>query len=139
MRSVVNKSFKGILDTGKISLFKSYKENYADGEQERDFIYVDDAAKVTLWFYDNPDKSGLFNCGTGKARTWLDLAHAMFAALEIEPDIDFIPMPEELQGRYQYHTEADISKLRQSGCDLQFGSLEETVDDYIKNYLLKMG
>ncbi|NLB70042.1 MAG: ADP-glyceromanno-heptose 6-epimerase [Lentisphaerae bacterium] len=139
MRSVVNKSFKGIIDTGKISLFKSYKENYADGEQERDFIYVDDAAKVTLWFYDNPDKSGLFNCGTGKARTWLDLAHAMFAALEIEPDIDFIPMPEELQGRYQYHTEADISKLRQSGCDLQFGSLEETVDDYIKNYLLKMG
>lgn len=135
MRSVVNKSYKGIRDTGFISLFKSHRPDYADGEQTRDFVYVKDAAEVTLWLYDHPEANGLFNCGTGKARTWLDLARAMFAAIGSEPDIRFTPMPESLQPRYQYHTEADMRKLRAAGCDVQFNPLEETVGDYIRNYL----
>lgn len=137
MRSVVNKSYMGIMDTGFISLFKSHRPDYADGEQDRDFVYVKDAAEVTLWLYDHPEANGLFNCGTGKARTWLDLAHAMFSAIGTEPDIRFTPMPESLRPRYQYHTEADMRKLRAAGCDVQFRPLEESVRDYIGNYLSK--
>ena len=137
MRSVVNKSYMGIMDTGFISLFKSHRPDYADGEQDRDFVYVKDAAEVTLWLYDHPEANGLFNCGTGKARTWLDLAHAMFSAIGTEPDIRFTPMPGSLRPRYQYHTEADMRKLRAAGCDVQFRPLEESVRDYIGNYLSK--
>ncbi len=135
MRSVPNKSYKQILKTGTISLFKSYKPEYADGEQVRDFVYVKDAVDVTLFFHDHPEISGLFNCGTGKARTWLDLAKAVFAAMGMDPKIKFIDMPPELREKYQYHTQADISKLRQAGYKKPFTSIENGIKDYVQNYL----
>ncbi|RMD81463.1 MAG: ADP-glyceromanno-heptose 6-epimerase, partial [Lentisphaerae bacterium] len=107
MRSVVSKAFQQIRAEGKLKLFRSYHPDYADGEQKRDFIYVKDAVDVVLYFLDHPDRNGLVNCGTGKARTWLDLGRAVFAALNLEPNIEFIPMPDELQGKYQYFTQAD--------------------------------
>ena len=136
MRSVVHKSFEQIQRDGKVALFKSYKPEYADGEQVRDFIYVKDAVDVTLFFLEHPEKNGLFNCGTGEPRTWLDLAKGVFMALEREPNIDFIEMPEVLQGKYQYHTEADIVKLRAIGYDKAFTSLEDGISSYVRDYLL---
>ena len=135
MRSVVNKAYKQIVETGTISLFKSHRPDYEDGEQTRDFVYVKDAVNVTLFFHDHPEISGLFNCGTGQARTWLDLAHAIFAAMQKEPSIKLIDMPEHLREKYQYHTQADISKLRQTGYDQAFTSIEDGVQDYVRTYL----
>lgn len=135
MRSVVHKAYGWIRDTGVLSLFKSYHPDYADGEQDRDFIYVRDAVDVTLYFHDHPDVAGLFNCGTGQARTWVDLGKAIFAALGKEPRIKMIDMPETLRERYQYHTQADISKLRANGFTQRFMSIEEGVNDYVRNYL----
>ncbi len=135
MRSVINKSYSQILETGEIGLFKSYKPEYADGEQERDFVYVRDAVAVTLFFHDNKDVSGLYNCGTGKARSWVDLAKALFTAMKIEPNIKFVPMPEEIQNKYQYHTEADNSKLQQAGYHQKWTSIEDGVKDYVESYL----
>jgi ADP-L-glycero-D-manno-heptose 6-epimerase len=137
MRSVVNKAYQQILDTGEIRLFKSYNPRYADGEQERDFVYVRDAVDVTLFFHDHPGASGLFNCGTGQARTWLDLARAVFAAMNRPPKIVFVDMPAELRERYQYHTQADPAKLRRAGYARPFTSLEDGVRDYVQNYLAK--
>ncbi|MGI5868856.1 MAG: ADP-glyceromanno-heptose 6-epimerase [Kiritimatiellia bacterium] len=135
MRSVVNKSYAIVRDTGRIPLFKSYRPDYADGEQDRDFVYVKDAAKVTLWFHDHPDVNGLFNCGTGQARTWVDLAKALFAAMGREPVIEFVEMPMALRDKYQYHTEADVRKLRAVGCDVPFRPLEDAVADYVRRHL----
>lgn len=135
MRSVVNKAYKQIAETGTISLFKSHRPDYEDGEQTRDFVYVKDAVNVTLFFHDHPEISGLFNCGTGQARTWLDLAHAIFTAMQKEPSIKLIDMPEHLREKYQYHTQADISKLRQTGYDQAFTSIEDGVLDYVRTYL----
>ena len=137
MRSVVNKAYAQILETGKLKLFKSHLPEYEDGKQERDFVYVKDAVAVTLFFHDNPDKSGLFNCGTGIARTWLDLAHAIFAAMGREPQIDFIDMPESIRDKYQYHTQADPAKLRAAGFSAEFTSIEDGIKDYVQNYLAK--
>lgn len=137
MRSVVNKAYLQVKETGKLKLFKSYRPEYEDGKQERDFVYVKDAVDVTLFFHDHPEVSGLFNCGTGKARTWLDLASAVFAAMDIEPDIEFIDMPDVIRDRYQYHTQADPAKLRSAGYTEEFTSLEEGVKDYVQNYLAK--
>lgn len=139
MRSVVNKSYAVVRDTGRISLFKSDRPDYADGCQDRDFVYVKDAAAVTVWLGDHPEVGGVFNCGTGKARTWVDLANALFAACGKEPHIDFIDMPEKLKGKYQYHTEAEMGKLRAAGCDVPFRSLEEAVKDYVDTHLVKFG
>jgi ADP-L-glycero-D-manno-heptose 6-epimerase len=135
MRSVVNKAYAQILETGKLKLFKSHVPDYDDGKQERDFVYVKDAVAVTLFFHDNPAKSGLFNCGTGRARTWLDLAHAIFAAMDREPLIEFIDMPESIRDKYQYHTQADPAKLRSAGFTVPFTSVEDGVSDYVRNYL----
>ncbi len=135
MRSVVNKAYSQILDTGKLQLFKSHRPDYRDGEQDRDFIYVRDAVDVTLYFHDNPTVSGLYNCGTGRARTWLDLAHAIFAAMELPPQIEMIDMPDHLRERYQYHTEADVSNLRAAGYSADFTSIEAGVRDYVQNFL----
>jgi ADP-L-glycero-D-manno-heptose 6-epimerase len=135
MRSVVNKAYGWIQDTGELSLFKSYRPDFADGEQNRDFIYVKDAVAVTLFFHDHPEVSGLFNCGTGEARTWIDLGRAIFAAMELEPKIKIIEMPDALRDRYQYHTQADATKLRECGFTQPFMSIEEGVDDYVRNYL----
>jgi ADP-L-glycero-D-manno-heptose 6-epimerase len=139
MRSVVNKSFDQIREAGVVKLFKSYKPEYADGEQMRDFLYVKDAVDVTLHFamqvWDAP--GGLFNCGTGVSRTWVDLVSAVFAAMGVEKKIEFIAMPETLQGKYQYFTKADPKKLRAAGYAKPFTSLEEGVTEYVQGYLKK--
>ena len=135
MRSVVQKSFHQIGKTGEVSLFKSYKPGYADGEQKRDFIYVKDAVAVTLHFAEHRGSSGLFNCGTGIARTWKDLATAVFTAMGRPPRIKMIDMPAALQGKYQYFTEAEMNKLRAAGYAAPFYSLEDGVKDYVQNYL----
>ncbi len=135
MRSVVNKAFNEVIDSGTIALFKSYKEDYKDGEQMRDFLYVKDAVKMTLHLADNPDAGGLFNIGSGEANTWLRLANAIFAAMGRAPEISFVDMPVELQGKYQYYTKADITKLRSTGYDENIMTLEDAVADYVQNYL----
>lgn len=137
MRSIVNKSYAQVLETGRIRLFKSYKPEYEDGKQERDFVYVRDAVKVTLWLHDNPGISGIFNCGTGAARTWVDLANALFAAMGKEPNIEFIEMPESIKDKYQYHTCADMKKLRGAGYADEFTTIEEGVRDYVESWLSK--
>ncbi|MBQ7667426.1 MAG: ADP-L-glycero-D-mannoheptose-6-epimerase, partial [Kiritimatiellae bacterium] len=137
MRSVVAKQYALVRDEGRIALFKSDRTDCADGCQDRDFVYVKDAAAVTVWFGDHPDACGIFNCGTGKARTWLDLAHAMFAAAGRAPRIEFVDMPEKLRGKYQYHTQADTTRLRATGCDVPFRPLEDAVRDYVESHLSK--
>ena len=136
MRSVVSKAYEQIRDTGQVQLFKSYKLEYADGEQMRDFIYVKDAVAVSLHFALTRQGGGLFNCGTGEARTWKDLVNAVFAAMGKKPNIDFIPMPETLQGKYQYFTQAEMGKLRTAGYKAPFWTLEDAVRDYIQEYYL---
>ena len=137
MRSVINKAYHQIRETGEVKLFKSYKPEYKDGEQLRDFVYVKDAVAVTLFLHDQADVSGLFNCGTGKARTWNDLVKATFKAMGMEPKIAYIDMPESLHAKYQYRTEADMAKLRDAGYEDEFTSLEHGVADYVKNWLMK--
>ena len=134
MRSVVSKAYRQIKSTGKVQLFKSYRPEYADGEQMRDFIYVKDVVAVTPHFALSRGKGGLFNCGTGKARTWKDLVTAVYSAMRVTPQIEFIPMPEQLRGKYQYFTEAEMTKLRSSGYTAEFSSLEDAVADYIATY-----
>ncbi|MDD4870150.1 MAG: ADP-glyceromanno-heptose 6-epimerase [Kiritimatiellae bacterium] len=135
MRSVINKAYDQILQTGELKLFKSYKPDYRDGEQERDFIHVKDAVKVSLFFEEHRNVSGIFNCGTGKARTWIDLAKAVFTAMEQKPQIKFIEMPLEIRDKYQYHTQADMTKLRSVGYNEPFTSIEEGAKEYVHNYL----
>ncbi len=137
MRSVVHKAFGQIQMQGRVKLFKSYKPEYADGEQVRDFVYVKDVTAAIAWLLAHPKVNGIFNIGTGQARTWKDLVHAVFSALNQTPAIDFIEMPETLRDRYQYRTEADISKLRAAGYTGAFRSLEAAVKDYVQGYLLK--
>jgi ADP-L-glycero-D-manno-heptose 6-epimerase len=137
MRSLVHKAYGQLMREGKITLFKSYRPQYRDGEQERDFVHVSDAVAVTLFFYDHPQISGLFNCGTGRERTWVDLANAVFAAAELSPRIEFIDMPKAIRDKYQYHTCADLSKLRSAGYQAPFLSVEEGVGRYVREYLAK--
>ncbi|HEY2976310.1 MAG TPA: ADP-glyceromanno-heptose 6-epimerase [Pyrinomonadaceae bacterium] len=137
MRSVVNKAYEQIIGGDEVALFKSYKAEYADGEQQRDFIYVKDAVDVTLHFLEHRELGGLFNCGTGKARTWKDLAMAVFAALDRRSNINFIEMPEGLRDKYQYFTQAEVTKLREGGeYRKEFTSLEDGIEDYVRNYLV---
>ncbi len=136
MRSVVNKKFPEISEDLPFTLFKSYDPSYPDGGQERDFIYVKDAVDVSLWLLENTIANGVFNVGTGVARTWNDLARAMFVALKKPEQISYIDMPEKLRNQYQYHTQADMSKLRSVGYRRRFTSLEEAIEDYVQNYLL---
>lgn len=135
MRSVVHKAFGLVRDTGRMQLFKSYRGDYSDGCQMRDFIYVKDAVDVTLHFARQRQAGGLFNCGTGQARTWLDLANGLFAAMGKKPDIEFIDMPESLRDKYQYFTQAETAKLRAAGYTRPFTSLEEGIRDYVTSYL----
>jgi len=135
MRSVIQKSYHQIRQNGEVSLFKSSRPDYGDGEQKRDFVYVKDAVNVTLHFADHRERGGLFNCGTGQARTWKDLALAVFAAMDVKPNIRFIDMPETLRGKYQYFTQADPSKLRRAGYEAPFTRLEDAVRDYVQSYL----
>ncbi len=139
MRSVVHKAYGQVKREGRITLFKSYRPEYRDGEQERDFVHVSDAVAVTLYFFDHPEACGLFNCGTGRARTWIDLANAVFAAAGLPPRIEFIEMPETIRDKYQYHTCADLAKLRAAGYRAPFLSIEEGVRRYVGEYLAKRG
>ena len=166
MRSLVNKAFGQINETGKLQLFKSANPNYADGEFGRDFVYVKDAVDMTLHFLGSEiltsasvpfwhkqrasvartsqptdvratdTRGGLFNIGSGKMHTWNALAAAIFKALEREPNIEYIDMPEILSDKYQYHTEADITRIRQAGYGGEITSLEAAVSDYVRNYLV---
>jgi ADP-L-glycero-D-manno-heptose 6-epimerase len=132
MSSVVCKKFNEVKQQGKIGLFRSYHKDYKDGQQQRDFVYIKDAAEVMFWMFNNPQVKGLFNLGTGKAHTWNDLANAMFKALDKTPKIEYIEMPDHLKSKYQYHTCADMNKLREAGCEHDFSSLEDSVADYVK-------
>jgi ADP-L-glycero-D-manno-heptose 6-epimerase len=133
MRSVVNKAYREVLTSGTISLFRSTHPDYADGCQKRDFVYVKDAVAVVLFLLDHPEINGLFNCGTGEARTWLDLAHAVFTAMGREPRINWIQMPESLALKYQNYTKADPAKLRAAGFNQPFLPLEAAVADYVRH------
>jgi ADP-L-glycero-D-manno-heptose 6-epimerase len=135
MRSVVHKSFAQVKNEDVIRLFKSYRSDYRDGEQKRDFLYVKDAVAMTLHLAANKKAGGLFNIGSGAARTWIDLANAVFTALKKKPVIKFIEMPETIRDKYQYFTQANISKLRAAGYKEKITSLENAVADYVRNYL----
>ena len=137
MRSFILKAFEQINTTGKVRLFKSHRSDYKDGEQKRDFLYVKDAVDMTLFFYDNPDTFGIYNLGAGVARSWNDLAKAIFAAMGKKPNIEYIDMPDAVRNQYQYFTKADITKLRNIGYEKQITSLEESVTDYVQNYLVR--
>jgi ADP-L-glycero-D-manno-heptose 6-epimerase len=137
MRSVVHKSYGQILKDGEVKLFKSHRPDYGDGQQVRDFVYVKDAVEQTLWFGEHKKVSGVFNCGTGQPRTWVDLVSAVFCAMGRKPNIQFIDMPEHLRGKYQYHTQADLTKLRAAGYVRPFTSLEDGIADYVQNFLVK--
>lgn len=130
MRSVVAKAYNKVVEQGKMVLFKSYKDEYGDGEQKRDFIYVKDAVDVVMFFMNTPSVNGIFNVGTGKAHTWNELAKAIFSAADKPLSIQYIEMPESLRPRYQYFTEADMHKLRINGYDKSFTSLNDAVYDY---------
>ncbi len=135
MRSLVNKAYDQIKETGKLQLFKSAHPDYENGEFGRDFIYVKDAVDMTLHFLEN-DACGLFNIGSGRMNTWNSLADAIFKALDLPRNVEFIDMPEHLRDRYQYHTQADISRLRETGYSEKITSIEDGVADYIQNYLV---
>jgi ADP-L-glycero-D-manno-heptose 6-epimerase len=136
MRSVVAKAYEQIRARGAIELFRSYREGIADGEQSRDFLYVKDAAAITSFLARTPKAGGLFNVGAGIDRTWNDLAAAVFAALELPARIEYVDMPEELRGKYQYRTVADVAKLRAAGWTEPATRLEDAVADYVRNYLV---
>lgn len=137
MISMVLRGFRQIQETNKLQLFKSYNPNYQDGKQIRDFLYVTDAAKMTLYLLlTAKDKNGLFNVGSGVASTWIDLGNSIFKALNKEPNIVFIDMPESLRPNYQYFTQAPIQKIKQIGYQEPITSLDEAISDYVRNYLM---
>lgn len=137
MASVIFHSFNKIIETGEMGLFKSYKKGYADGRQLRDFVYVKDICKVLMFMMKHPEINGLFNLGTGKARSFYDLCVNTFKAMDKPVNIKFIEMPESLRPKYQYFTEAHMDKLKKTGYSDPFYSLEEGIVDYVRNYLMK--
>ena len=137
MRSVAYQLHEQIASGDAVRLFRSHNPEYEDGGQMRDFISVDDCVDVMMWIYDNPDVSGLFNLGTGTARTFSDLARAVYAAMDVAPRIEFIDTPGEIRGKYQYFTEARMEKLRAAGCGHEFRPLEDAVASYVGGYLVK--
>lgn len=138
MASVVFHTFRQIKNTGKMQLFKSHKAGFADGFQSRDFIYVKDVLNMILYFMQNQQcESGIYNFGTGLARTFLDLATGTFAAMDLSPEISFIDTPEDIRETYQYFTEADMSKLKKTGYANTFTTLEDGVNEYVREYLRK--
>ena len=137
MASVIFHAFNQIKEKGSVNLFRSHHPDYMDGRQLRDFIYVKDVIAVSQWLAEHLPTSGIFNLGTGKARSFEDLVLATFSALDMEPDIRFVDMPEDIRSRYQYFTEAEMDKLKTAGYDAPFHSLEEGIADYVRNYLAK--
>ena len=136
MASVIFHAHKQINETGKMKLFRSHNPDFKDGEQIRDFVYVKDVVKVLYFFLNHRKDSGLYNLGTGKARTFLDLVKNTFKAMGVEENIEFIDTPEDIRDKYQYFTEANMEKLKNIGYSEGFSSLEEGIEDYVKNYLL---
>lgn len=136
MRSLVNKAFDQINSSGKLQLFKSADPNYADGEFGRDFVYVKDAVDMTLFFMDPDRPNGLFNVGSGRMNTWNSLADAIFKALDLQKNVEFIDMPEHLRDRYQYYTQADLTRIRSAGYTAETTPMDEAVADYVRNYLI---
>ena len=136
MASVIWHTFNQINKTGGMKLFQSHNENYKDGEQMRDFVYVKDVVNVLFFLMENRKNSGIYNLGSGTARTFLDLAKNTFYAMDKTPEISFIPTPEDIRDKYQYFTEANMQKLMSIGYETPFHSLEEGIEDYVKNYLL---
>lgn len=129
--------FNQIQKTGKVKLFRSHKLEFKDGEQLRDFIYVEDVAAVCYWLMDHPIASGLYNLGTGKARSFNDLVTAIFNSLGKPVNIEYIDIPEDIRDKYQYFTEATMNKLREAGYEKDFYSLEKGVGEYVKEWLAK--
>ena len=137
MKSMVYRAFYQILEKGGVKLFKSNSPKFADGEQMRDFVYVKDVVDVMLWLWKNENVNGIFNVGTGNAKSWKQLMQAVFKAMNRPEKIDFINMPDNLHNSYQNYTCADIGKLRAAGYDKEFMSLKDSVKDYVQNYLAK--
>ena len=137
MRSLVNKAYQQICETGRLQLFRSHKPEFKDGEQKRDFLYVKDAVDMTLHLAASPNATGLYNLGSGEANSWVTLANAIFSAMDRETHIDFIDIPASIREKYQYHTCANIAKLRGTGYEKQLTPLAEAVNDYVRNYLAK--
>lgn len=135
MASVIMHAYKQIRENGYMNLFKSHHPDYEDGRQLRDFIYVKDVINVCLFFMKHTENNGIYNLGTGKARSFLDLALATFSAMNLPPDIRFIDTPADIRDKYQYFTQANMNKLRKAGYKASFSSLEKGVEDYVSNYL----
>ena len=135
MQSVASKVFRDVSAGKTATLFESHHPDYQDGGQLRDFISVEDCVDVVMWLLENSEVSGLYNCGTGKARSFLDLVNAVYAAMGRDPDIKFIPTPEEIRDKYQYFTEADMSRLVAAGYGKPFTSLEDGVGKYVREFL----
>jgi ADP-L-glycero-D-manno-heptose 6-epimerase len=137
MKSMVYRAYYQILEKGGVKLFKSNSPKYDDGEQMRDFVYVKDVVNVILWLWKNEKVNGIFNVGTGNAKSWKQLMQAVFKAMDKPENIEFIEMPENLRNSYQNYTCADMGKLRAAGYEKEFTSLDESVKDYVQNYLAK--
>jgi ADP-L-glycero-D-manno-heptose 6-epimerase len=137
MASVIFHAFNQIQEKGEMKLFRSHNPEYTDGGQLRDFIYVKDIASVCLFLMNEKPTSSIYNLGSGTARTFLDLAMATFTALNKSPNISFIDTPEDIRDKYQYFTEANMTKLIAAGYSSPFTTLESGVKDYVQNYLLK--
>jgi len=139
MASVVYHAYKQAKETNKIKLFKSHNPNFGDGEQLRDFIYVKDVIDVIFWLTENTPKSGIYNVGSGRARSFSSLADAVCSTIDSDKiEIEFIDMPDDIKDKYQYFTQANINKLRSVGYTKSFYTLEDAIEDYIKNYLNKL-
>lgn len=134
-RSVAHQLFEQIRDRGNVTLFKSHHPDYVDGGQLRDFVHVEDCTRMMSWLLEHKPKSGIYNCGSGKARSFKDLALATFAAMEMDPKIDFVDTPEAIRRHYQYFTEADMSRIRAQGYDRNALSLEDGVANYVQSFL----
>jgi ADP-L-glycero-D-manno-heptose 6-epimerase len=137
MASVIFHSFQQISKNGIVKLFRSHNPDYKDGQQLRDFIYVKDVLKICYWLMEHRPNSGIYNVGTGRARSFADLAAATFNGLDKSAKIQYVDMPEDIRSTYQYFTEAKMNKLRGAGYTEELYSLEKGVDDYIRNYLAK--
>jgi ADP-L-glycero-D-manno-heptose 6-epimerase len=137
MASLIYKAYSQVLETGALKLFRSYNLEYKDGEFSRDFIYVKDCVDVLMWSFNHPDIRGIFNLGTGKARSWNDLASALFAAMGRENNIQYVEMPENIRSAYQYFTQAEMEKLQKAGYTSPFTELENAVKDYVQGYLMQ--
>ncbi len=135
MRSVINKAYPDVRTRGMMRLFKSHREDYADGEQKRDFLYVKDAVEMTLYFLNRSAPGGIYNVGTGTARSWNDVADSLFSAAGVPKKIEYVPMPIELRGKYQYYTCASLDKLKGAGCRHECMSLEDAIEEYVCVYL----